>query len=161
MGASKWPPSPQPSERPGGAVALLWCARGWEAPLSARVRSAWELLVYPGDHQAAPVVMPDVRREVLHVGLPGRHGAHRRRVLVVDLLGPIALNVVDDLPPLADVECAPLQANHLGRLRVVDTRRVQRLAGDVGGVEGQVGDRGSPLAGCWRVSRADRRWRST
>src|SRR5262245_48962912 len=69
------------------------------------------LLVDPGHHQATPVVVPDVGPEVLHIGFPGGYSADRGAVVVVDLFGEVALDVVEDLAPLGDVERASLQAN--------------------------------------------------
>src|SRR5262245_12071678 len=66
------------------------------------------LLVEPGGHHAAAVVVTDVGPEVLHVRLPRGHRAHRRAEQEVGLLGDIALDVVDQLLALGDIERAPL-----------------------------------------------------
>src|SRR2546425_6401576 len=95
--------------------------------------------VEPRGHEAPPVVVADVRREVPHRGVPGDDDAERRPVEVVRLLGEIALDVVEDLPPPARVERPALEPDHLGELRVVDPPRVARLAWDVEPVEVAVG----------------------
>ncbi len=64
--------------------------------------------------------MADVGTEVLDVGHPRPHRAHRRAEGVVHGLGGVALDVVDDLPPLLLVEGPALELDHLGQLGVVD-----------------------------------------
>src|SRR5688500_9001480 len=83
------------------------------------------LFVEPGDHEAAAVVVADVRAEVLHVRHPGPDRAHRRAVRVVHLLRGVALDLEDQLAALLVVEGAALLLDHLGELRVVDPDRVQ------------------------------------
>src|SRR5437773_1746890 len=95
--------------------------------------------VEPGDHQAPAVVMAYVGAEVLDVRLPGGDGAHRRPVEPQDVLGDVALDVVNDLAALGDVEGAALELDHVRELGIVDARGVERLAGDEVAVEVAVG----------------------
>src|SRR6266545_1552399 len=67
------------------------------------------LLVQPSGHQATAVVVADIRPEVLHIRLPGRHRAHRGAEQDIGLLRHVALDVVDDVPALGDVEGAALE----------------------------------------------------
>src|SRR5512145_2435471 len=68
-------------------ASITFCACGSRGIAS----SVGLLLVEPGGHDAAADVVTDVRTEVLHVGVPRRHRAHRRAVGVVHLLRRVAL----------------------------------------------------------------------
>src|SRR5215831_5436144 len=127
---------PMPEPAPVMRATLSWSF----TPLSPRRDSAVE----PGDHEAPAVIMADVRAEVLYVGLPGRHRAHRGAVQRVYLRGDVALDVVDDLAALGHVEGPALQLDHVGELGIVHSRSVQRLPGHEVAVEVAVGIR--PLA---------------
>src|SRR5512132_6443 len=72
-------------------------------------RPAPGLFVQPGGHHAPAVVVADIGPEVLHIGFPGRHRAHRGAEQDIGLLGHVALDVVDDVPALGDVEGAALE----------------------------------------------------
>src|SRR4030095_1138842 len=85
-------------------------------------RGAPRLLVQPGGHPPARVIVADVGAEVLHIGLPRRHRAHRGAEQDIGLLGHVALDVVDDVPSLGHVEGAALQLEHVGELGSVDAR---------------------------------------
>src|SRR6266571_3110117 len=95
--------------------------------------------VEPGDHQAAAVVVTDVRREILDVGLPRGDRAGRRPIESPDLLRDMALDVVDDLATLGHVEGAALELDHVGELGIVDALGVERLARNEVAVEVAVG----------------------
>src|SRR6267142_4645692 len=95
--------------------------------------------VEPGDHQAPAVFVAFVGAEVLDVRLPGGDGAHRGPVEPQDILGDVALDVVNDLAALGDVEGAALELDHVRELGIVDARGVERLAGDEVAVEVAVG----------------------
>src|SRR5215510_12254775 len=127
---------PMPEPAPVMRAPLSWSF----TPPSPRRYSAFD----PGDHEAPAVIMADVRAEVLYVGLPGRHRAHRGAIQRVYLRGDVALDVVDDLAALGHVEGPALQLDHVGELGIVHSRSVQRLPGHEVAVEVTVGIR--PLA---------------
>src|SRR6267142_249295 len=104
-----------------------------------RPASAATSAVEPCHHEAPAVVVADVRREVLDVGLPRRDGADGRAVESPDLLRDVALDVEDDLAALRHVEGAALEPDHLGELGIVHARGVVRLPRNEVAVEVAVG----------------------
>src|SRR4029077_19854200 len=103
-------------------------ARRTSSRASGRARSA-RLLLEPDGQEPPAVVRTDVRAEFLHVGHPRRYHTPGGAAGIVDLLRAIALDIVDDLPPLLFAAGAPLELDHLGQLGVVDAGRVERVAG--------------------------------
>ena len=57
-----------------------------------------------------PVVVAEIRREVLDLWLPRTDDPAQRPVQVVHLLGEVALDVLEDFAALRHVEGAPLEA---------------------------------------------------
>src|SRR5262249_5133376 len=82
----------------------------------------------PGGCAPSAVVGPDVRAEVDDVRQPRGHHARRRATGVIDLLGAIALDVVDDVSARAVLEGAPLALDHLCELGIIHTGYVDGVA---------------------------------
>src|SRR5437879_2998766 len=89
------------------------------------------LAVEPGRQQAAAVVVAHVRSVVLERAFPDGDVHAGRHLHVVLLLGQVALDVVDQLAPLGNVEGAPLAHEHVGDDRIVDVALVLQLVGVV------------------------------
>src|SRR5687767_12936507 len=85
------------------------------------------LLVDPGGHHPAAVIEAVVRHVVLDVRLPRRDDLGRGVRSEVRVLREVALDVVDDLLALGDIERAALQLDHVGELRIVQVPDVERL----------------------------------
>src|SRR5580765_1658010 len=68
-----------------------------------RLAAIVRLAVEPGGHEAAAVVVAEIRPVVFQGAVPDRHVNPRGELDVVLLLGQMALQVVDDLAPLRHV----------------------------------------------------------
>src|SRR5436853_7140271 len=105
----------------------------------------WALIVVPpstvepGGGQAAADVVAEVRAIVLQRAVPHGGGQPGGEGDIVLLPGEVALDLVDHLAPLADVERAPLADDEVGDHGVVDAALVPRLTRHVLTVEIAVG----------------------
>src|SRR5207247_3493062 len=105
----------------------------------ARYRRSTVSAVEPGRDQPPTVVEAEVRAVIFQRAVPDRgvrRGAERHVVLLVS---QVALDVVDHLAALGDVERAPLPEEEIGEDRVVDVALVLGLAGVVLAIEKVVG----------------------
>src|SRR5262245_57539075 len=76
--------------------------------------------VEPGGHQAAAVVVAEVRRVVLEGWIPYRGQDRRVGLGAIDHLGQIALDVEEQLTPLCRILNAPLASQHVSERGVVN-----------------------------------------
>src|SRR6266705_2713566 len=131
-----------PGMRRGSAKTISDAIRNDGIATSRRLaRYRWSTVsaIEPGCDQSPAVVEAEVRAVVLQRAVPDggvRRGAERHVVLLV---GQVALDVVDQLAALGDVERAPLPEEEIGEHRVVDVALVLGLAGIVLAVEKVVG----------------------
>src|SRR5262245_14430904 len=83
----------------------------------------------PGRHQPATVVVAHVRGVVPERAVPDSDVDLGGHLYVVLLLGQVALDVVNDLPPLGHVQGPPLAHEHVGHHGIVDVTLVLQLLG--------------------------------
>src|SRR5689334_12862161 len=97
----------------------------------ARYRFSTDSAVEPGGRQPPSVVVAEIGSVVLEGAVPDGRIGLRDRGDVVHLLGQVALDLVNELAPLGDVERPALPDDHVGHDRIVDVALVLQLAGEV------------------------------
>src|SRR2546428_6726779 len=105
----------------------------------ARYRRSTASAVEPGCGQSSAVVVAEVGAVVLERAVPDGGVGGRRELHVVLLIRQVALDVVDQLAALGDVERAPLAYEQIGDDGIVDVTLILGLAGIVLTVEEVVG----------------------
>src|SRR5712664_771995 len=124
-----------------GSVKTMAVAISSEGTATSNLRARYRLstswssprasALEPRRDEPTAVVVAEVGPVVLQRTVPHRgvHLSHRRRV--VDLLGEIALDVVDDLAALRGIDRAALTDDHIGDDGIVHVTLILHLAGVV------------------------------
>ena len=91
------------------------------------------LLVDPGTHEEAAVVVDEVGTVVLERWIPDRDGEDRVGFGAIDEPSEVALDVVDEVPTPGEVLHPSLTEDEIGERRVINLQDVARAIGQVGG----------------------------